>query len=1571
MAYCCDKCGRTWPDDLAKENEFVCSRKCSGVLIHLVSEYSAADLPPGSPFPYPAALAIERLRASLIGNSSAWDRITLYKDAVEAVVKSFCIYQLGGYLNYPGRSPERDEILLDLLVRPSTGQWVELLGVLCKYLKQETGPAGRIYELFFRPVNQKDEPSTHFQMLLDFVPFRNELHHSTRRSESDYQREIQSRLPTFSSLLKNSEFLAAYPLLRAVSGQSAERWAGPSAGIQTDGAFEMDQQGHFGYFADGGKFVNVEPFVLFLDCDSCNTDRLFLYDSQKSYGTSAGKKRIYMQEYDGGHRPHRPEPVGPLEERFSRDLLQRVYNAFRKKMVAIEQYLKDFSAIVEQHSEIIGREFLKTGIHQFLEDQKSGIYLLTGEPGIGKTAMMASLVESELGRIHFFYRHTSGLRSPDDFVNCILNSLLNKYRLQLQESSSDPRIQRVQLQNLLPKISQLLKPGEKEVIVVDALDEAGHAYDGATAAQLLPRELPENLYFIVSSRPGNPDLKLLASRGDLEEFELRAESADNREDAFEYVRSRLSEQVDEDACRRMAEQAEWNFLFLKLLCDAIRKDDYSPSDMAGFLSRSTGLQDWYGEYWERLQRRFEDQPERLEKINAVIGAIAAAGGLITREQICESLKMPPSEFDWCLRFVGQYLDVIPIAEEGIGKPGGRELVLYRLYHFSFREFVLAKVHPQLAPFHLRWSHHLANWHDLEGHEREYALRFLPHHLVEGSLWKDLQELLTGIDFLESKCAAGMTYELISDYQEAICATAAAGAREECSILEEFGRFIRSQAHRLTGDPGSLFPLAISLPDHSAPARLWNHEKQKRIWIEWINKPQDADPCRMTLISQASEARGCCFSPDGTRILARLSNTPSAWEGLLKIWNSETGEELLVLKGHSTSTSACCYSPDGKQVLSAGVRDQQMKIWNAETGEEIRTIGSHRWGVLCCDYSPDGKQILSGSWDYLAKIWDVETGDEIRTLAGHEGGVNDCAFSPDGRLIVTASSDKRLYLWSAPTGAHLVIFYGHEDGVTACAFSSDSSKIVSASKDKTLRVWEVPSEEELASLEMLAESAPVGDRRYVELFPEILTLEGHSDWVRGCAFSPDGKNIVSCSKDSTLKIWDVESAELIATLEGHSDWVRGCAYSPDGKWIVSASSDGMLRLWDAGAQSTAGSMHTDWVAACTFSPDGKAILSASDDKSMKLWDAQTGENLLTWAAHSDWVRTCAISPDGSRFVSGSKDKTLTIWDSNTHEPLNVLQGHTDTVRSCVWSPDGSRLVSGSLDNYVRVWDPVNGRKITGVPAHSDAVWCCAYSPDGRILASTSSDKTIKFWDAQRWKCILSLPGHTGSVRFCSFSPDGKQIASVADDGTLRIWDIRSGTVEKILALSNGFSGKKDSAVVPAGACSFLPDNCHVVTGSRDGRFLLWHSKSGEVTGAFYAKADLGTVAVGPVDCWTAGDGSGRLYILRARGAAFGRLVTTAVRLYSISEQKWNESLQARCGWCNRYFDLPAGMEQLLRDLSAGPGSGSPCLNLPEEAWEEPALFVDCPECHGALRLNPFFVDNRAGNWISRLQRKFLS
>jgi WD40 repeat protein len=77
---------------------------------------------------------------------------------------------------------------------------------------------------------------------------------------------------------------------------------------------------------------------------------------------------------------------------------------------------------------------------------------------------------------------------------------------------------------------------------------------------------------------------------------------------------------------------------------------------------------------------------------------------------------------------------------------------------------------------------------------------------------------------------------------------------------------------------------------------------------------------------------------------------------------------------------------------------------------------------------------------------------------------------------------------------------------------------------------------------------------------LMTLTGHSNWVTSVSFSPDGSQIVSGSRDKTIRVWDAVTGKIIKELEGHTGPVMSVSYSPDGSRIVSGSDDNTVRVW---------------------------------------------------------------------------------------------------------------------------------------------------------------------------------------------------------------------------------------------------------------------------------------------------------------------------------------------------------------------------------------------------------------------------
>src|SRR5205807_1052281 len=108
---------------------------------------------------------------------------------------------------------------------------------------------------------------------------------------------------------------------------------------------------------------------------------------------------------------------------------------------------------------------------------------------------------------------------------------------------------------------------------------------------------------------------------------------------------------------------------------------------------------------------------------------------------------------------------------------------------------------------------------------------------------------------------------------------------------------------------------------------------------------------------------------------------------------------------------------------------------------------------------------------------------------------------------------------------------------------------------------------------------------------------------------------------TIRLWEVSTGQCLNVLQGHAEWVRSVAFSPDGHLLVSGSNDHTIRLWDVSTGQCLNVLqgHTTCVASVTFSHDGSLLLSGSDDGTMKLWNVDTGTCQLTLRADRPYER----------------------------------------------------------------------------------------------------------------------------------------------------------------------------------------------------------------------------------------------------------------------------------------------------------------------------------------------------------------
>ena len=568
-------------------------------------------------------------------------------------------------------------------------------------------------------------------------------------------------------------------------------------------------------------------------------------------------------------------------------------------------------------------------------------------------------------------------------------------------------------------------------------------------------------------------------------------------------------------------------------------------------------------------------------------------------------------------------------------------------------------------------------------------------------------------------------------------------------------------------------------------------------LEALHRSIVTSPIRMTLSSHQTRVLSVAYSPDGKQFATLGDN------GTAIVWDAITGKELLQLPGNTrpsdlVTEQRIAYSPDGKQLAICD--SDQVKVYDPASGELIMTLSGHEKDVISVTFSLDGKYLATGSVDSSVRIWDTSKGDLLRTLKGHSAEVGGLAFSPDGKLLLSSGEDGTLIIWNAESGEMLRSF--PEFTVFKVSFSPDGKRVVAATFNG-LQVWTYTPDS--------AEPITFEENQAILTIPES---------VGSVIFSPDGKIMTAAqASGGVVKVWDATTGKELLKLVGHTDWVQGLAFRPDGKQLASTSLDGTVRIWSLtpGRETVAVMVPpAGYGNRVVYSPNGQEFATNGGDGTATIWNAETGEPRLILTGHDVEVLNLAFSPDGKRLATGSLDATAIIWEVATGTKLLTLSGHEAGVRDITFSSDGNLIATGGFDLTARVWDTATGQQLLKITGHEGIVPGVAFSPDGTRLATASTDGTSKIWDIKTGELLLILTGHTSGVVDIAYSPDGSKIATASGDATAKIWDATTG--KELLTLTGHSAELRPVA--------FSPDGKFLATGSGDNTAKIWDVETGQ-------------------------------------------------------------------------------------------------------------------------------------------------
>jgi WD40 repeat protein len=387
----------------------------------------------------------------------------------------------------------------------------------------------------------------------------------------------------------------------------------------------------------------------------------------------------------------------------------------------------------------------------------------------------------------------------------------------------------------------------------------------------------------------------------------------------------------------------------------------------------------------------------------------------------------------------------------------------------------------------------------------------------------------------------------------------------------------------------------------------------------------------------ADVRSLALSPDGKTIAL------GCWEpadrnpemGAVSLLDAATGKERLALKGYA---NCLAFSLDGKR-LATSRSDCTVRLWDTETGQPIAPVTGHTDAVTQVAVSVDGKTIVSAGDGGTVCLWDaagtLKLSRQLQPGFGTYAGFGSVRITPDGEVLATPGSTPygpsrptRPILWDVRTGKDLLTLEPLGLGGPVCPVQvSPDGRTVAIGIENTVALWDVSTGE------------------------EWLRLRGCEGPVYTVAFTGDSKGLATYERPEMrdgqvrppcIRFWDVQTGRQLQKIA--SDRMASLlALSDDGK-LCATGFGSEIALWDVGRGVKLHSLRAPGptVHALAIAPDGKTLLAGDAQGAIFIWDLKTGQPTRKLTGHRGAVRAMTFL-GSNRLVSASSDTTLLIWD----------------------------------------------------------------------------------------------------------------------------------------------------------------------------------------------------------------------------------------------------------------------------------------------------------------------------------------
>jgi WD40 repeat protein len=452
---------------------------------------------------------------------------------------------------------------------------------------------------------------------------------------------------------------------------------------------------------------------------------------------------------------------------------------------------------------------------------------------------------------------------------------------------------------------------------------------------------------------------------------------------------------------------------------------------------------------------------------------------------------------------------------------------------------------------------------------------------------------------------------------------------------------------------------------------------------------------------------------------------------------------------------------------SGFEDPTIRVWDAETGKSVARLDGHTGWVCKLAFTRDGQRLISAAVDQSIRIWETRNWTETKVLRGHTDEIHAVAISEPAQLIASAGKDGNLILWkedgkNTADGHRRLPEKLRENEV----LSLDHSRVLLLPPGKPPEVIDLKrdSAESLPEIESSTDvlgffgtntlclwngtnQILVREWRGAEFIQRGAITPNSGTRPSGFAYNVPRQFLAWTEASSSTSVYLASLAAPARRIELRSD-IPGLVpfrFSDDGNYLAASTKGWDLRVWNVDTGQIVASLNEgvpdrrEYPASSTFAAGGRVLavainINRRNDHEIGFYDLVHPDRAPRRVPGISFSRSLAVSPDGGLVASSTGGGLVRLFDADKGEWIESVHGHLNAVFGIAFSPDGRRLISASGGREaVKLWDVGTRQELLTLAGNGSLLATARWSADGDVILA---GPPWQAWLAPSWEEIAA-------------------------------------------------------------------------------------------------------------------------------------------------------------------------------------------------------------------------------------------